>query len=246
MATTASRFIAAARGEIGYTESPRNSNRTKYAALAAHANGQPWCATFLVALARQLGQPLPNESAYTPTLANGFKFDRRWSPEPKLGAFAFFNFPGDGKDRIQHVGVVVSWSGRLVTCIEGNTSPGSGGSQDNGGGVYMRTRPRSHVVGYGHVAYAPDTPAHTEVTGVKLTKYTVSAPKVGADGKGYVSTPHAFERVVSVQPNGPWPPRDGYWPVAQVAPHNEGGKLVIVFGGVPNFAPSFYVSVLED
>jgi len=92
----------------------------------------------------------------------------------------------------------------------------------------------------------PKQPAtKTEATGVKLTKYLVQSTKVGDDGKGFVPTTYDFDRVVTVAPNGPYPPRDGYWPVAGVAPHNEGGKLVVVFDGVPNFAPSFYVTVLE-
>jgi hypothetical protein len=142
-------FLNAARSELGYTESPSGSNRTKFAAEAGHANGQPWCATFLVAIARRVGLRLPSESAYTPAMANGFRSAGRWHSSPAPGDLAFFDFPGDSKARIQHVGIVESSTATTVTSIEGNTAPGTAGSQDNGGGVWRRTRPRSHVVGYG-------------------------------------------------------------------------------------------------
>lgn len=177
--TTAQEFIAAARAEIGYTEAPAGSNRTKFAALAGHAQAQPWCATFVVAIARRVGLRLPNESAYTPTMANGFKSAQRWAYEGEMtpvcqpGDLAFFDFPGDSKTRIQHVGIVESVNASLVTCIEGNTSSSIAGSQDNGGGVYRRSRPRSHVVGFGRPEFtaAPAAPA-------KETPIMVNAPPV--------------------------------------------------------------------
>lgn len=139
-------FIAAARREVGVTESPPGSNRQPYAAAAGHANGQAWCATFVVAMARSVGMKVGNESAYTPALYASM----RHGPDPQLGALSFFNFPNDGVNRIQHVGIVVGWTDTTVISVEGNTSAGSYGSQSNGGGVYVRSRPRIHVVGYGY------------------------------------------------------------------------------------------------
>jgi hypothetical protein len=160
MTATARHFLDTARSHLGYTETPAGSNRTRFAAEARHANGYAWCLTFLVAVARRLGVTLPDWGAYTPTMANAFKRAGRWhTGTPQPGDWAFFDFPGDSKARIQHVGVVESADAKSVTCIEGNTSSGSRGSQDNGGGVYRRTRPRSHVVGYGRPAYAAHTPA---------------------------------------------------------------------------------------
>ncbi len=50
-----------------------------------------------------------------------------------------------------HVGIVraVTSSGDIKT-VEGNTSPGSGESQGDGGGVYCRLRGRSVVYGFVH------------------------------------------------------------------------------------------------
>ena len=151
--------------EVGYVEEP--TNRTKYATEAGHPQGWPWCATFVVAMARRANVQLPNESAYTPMMAQGFKTAGLWSKEPRPGSLAFFNFP-DSTERIQHVGIVVSSDPvkQTVLCVEGNTSPGRLGSQVNGGGVWLRTRPLKYVVGFGHLAL-PTPPQHT--TGSVLT-----------------------------------------------------------------------------
>ena len=87
--STAEELVALAEGEVGTVESPAGSNRTRYAAEAGHANGQPWCATFCVAMARRLGMRFGNESAYTPSLLGSMPH----GPEPRLGALAFFDFP---------------------------------------------------------------------------------------------------------------------------------------------------------
>lgn len=148
MAFSAADVIAQARSEVGYTESPRGSNRTKFAAEAGHANGQPWCATFCVAMARRCGGHFGNESAYTPSLFESMVH----VGDPQPGDLAFFDFP-DSVHRIQHVGIVVGADRSTVTCCEGNTSAGAGGSQANGGGVFLRTRSRSLVAGFGRPNY---------------------------------------------------------------------------------------------
>lgn len=147
-------FLTAAQSEIGYTENPPGSNRTKFAAEAGHMNGQPWCATFIAAIANRTGTQLASSNPYTPTMESGFKKVSMYGYEPQVGAIAFFDFP-DTKHRTQHVGIVESWDATTVTCIEGNTSSGPSGSQDNGGGVFRRRRPRSHVVGFGYVKTTP-------------------------------------------------------------------------------------------
>ena len=51
---------------------------------------------------------------------------------PQPGDIAIFTFG--------HTGIVERALPGSVMCIEGNTSPGQSGSQDNGGGVYRRQR----------------------------------------------------------------------------------------------------------
>jgi surface antigen len=146
--TTAAQVLALARKELGYCEAANNSN--KYAKPAGHANNQPWCATFVVAMFRAAGMTLPSESAYTPAMANGFKKAGLWSAnKPAVGAVVFYQWPKMG--RIAHVGIVESVrpDGSIVT-IEGNTN--KAGSR-TGGGVLRMVR-RSNIAGYGLPRYA--------------------------------------------------------------------------------------------
>ena len=156
MAATIGQVLKEAASQIGYTESPARSNRTKYGAWYG-MDGQPWCAMFISWLFRDTLEAIGGKFAYTPTGANWFKRNLRWSTTPKVGAIVFFDFP-DSVTRIQHVGIVekVNADGSIVT-IEGNTSSGSSGSQDNGGGVFRRTR-KASIVGYGYPRYATGVP----------------------------------------------------------------------------------------
>lgn len=145
-----------AAAEIGTTEFPAGSNRQKYSAELGRP-AEPWCADFVVWIMRKAGITLPSESAYTPAMFAGFGTDRHYGTAGIApGDVVFFDFP-DSKRGIQHVGLVtgVNVDGSLIT-IEGNTSSGDSGSQDNGGGVFRRFRPARYVVGYGRPAYAKE------------------------------------------------------------------------------------------
>lgn len=67
-----------------------------------------------------------------------------YTETPQPGDIVLFDFSGAHKTR-QHVGIVKSVSGSVLTTIEGNTSVTS---NDNGGAVMRRTRYASQVVGY--------------------------------------------------------------------------------------------------
>jgi hypothetical protein len=120
-----------AASEIGTVEG--RNNATEYAAEAGHANSQPWCATFVVAMFRRAGTRLPSESAYTPTMYAGLRREGRAVDDPQRGALGFLHFESLG--RIAHVGIVesVRGDGRFVT-IEGNTDVKGGRT----GGQVMR------------------------------------------------------------------------------------------------------------
>ena len=55
-----SSVIHAAIKEVGYKEGQGNDN--KFAAMAGHANHQPWCATFVYAIFKEAGESkaIPN------------------------------------------------------------------------------------------------------------------------------------------------------------------------------------------
>lgn len=149
MTATAAALLDAARKTLGMHEDPSGSNKQPFAKCAGHANGQPWCASWAVCMARRVGLKLPGESAYTPTLAQAFRDAKRWGTRPAVGAFVFFRWPSMG--RIAHVGIVeaVRPDGSIVT-LEGNTDDAGGRT----GGKVMRHVRRVNVAGYGYPVFA--------------------------------------------------------------------------------------------
>lgn len=150
-------LLNAARSELGYVESPRNSNLTKFAAEAGHVNGQPWCATFEVALAHRVGLTLPSGCTTASVFQNLAAYQQHDASPlvPQPGDFAHFNI-GQG-----HTGIVVSVQYATITTVDGNTIPeGETGDQANGGEVCLKTRSKLIVAGYGRPTYsAPATPS---------------------------------------------------------------------------------------
>ena len=134
--------LSIAAGELGNTEHPANSNRTKYGKWYG-LDGQPWCMMFVQWCYAQAGKPLPCRTASCSQLLNWY---RRFQPErvlsgsPQRGDVVLYNFG--------HTGILERDSGGTVTVIEGNTSPGDRGSQNDGGGVYRRTRKKTQVTAY--------------------------------------------------------------------------------------------------
>jgi hypothetical protein len=156
MSPTRDAFVDAVASEVGYTESPAGSNKTKFAKEAGHANGFAWCQTFLNALAKRTGLEVPVmvlATAYTPTAVNEWKRAGAWHQAPDVGDWAYFQFDDD--PQVDHVALVVAVGAKSITTIEGNTSFDDKGSQANGGAVARRVRSRSLVRGYGRPAYAP-------------------------------------------------------------------------------------------
>ncbi len=152
----AEKAVRWARAQINRTESPADSNTGPFPVSACQEftigyDGVPWCGCFVAYAAIHEGRadiPLRARLAYTPYIcedaaagANGL---HRVSPSAvKEGDLVVFDFDGGGAD---HVGIAVGpIRNGLTDCIEGNTSSGSSGSQDNGGGVFHRQRPVSQV-----------------------------------------------------------------------------------------------------
>ncbi len=184
---------------VGTTESPPGSNKTRFGEHFG-MNGVAWCAEFIWdGLAHHLDVEHV-KSAYTPTVADWYKQRGRGfaaDANARRGDLVFFDFP-DSKNRIQHIGIVVSndpGSGTLKT-IEGNTSSGSGGSQDNGGGVFRRSRPYSMAVYYGRPAYAAagavDTPGDPKPNG----KLRFESGDKGADVRTWQQELNAWATVL--------------------------------------------------
>jgi len=148
MALTANveQVIAVGRSQLGYTESPRGSNRTKYGQFYG-LNGAPWCAIFVSWVFYHAGSPLKISTtkgfSYCPAVVDYAKRHGIWkTSNPKRGDLVLFSFGGR---RADHVGIVqgVLPDGRIHT-LEGNTN--IRGSR-TGGGVAEQYR-RSKILGY--------------------------------------------------------------------------------------------------
>jgi len=154
-------FLMTARAEIGTVEGPKD-NETKYGAFTK-ANFKPWCGSFVMWCANQVGLKIPNVVSTTDG-AQKFQGTGRWAnaetAKPAAGDLAFFDF-AEGGNPIDHVGIVVRDNGDgTVTTIEGNTSGDKkkSASERNGGEVVQKVRAyrtdnkknlKNFIVGFG-------------------------------------------------------------------------------------------------
>lgn len=150
---TVSDVLRVARAELGYMETPANSNQTKYGAWYG-LNGQPWCMMFLQWIFHQAGVSdlLPTKTASCGAMMRAAQSAGLWvtgSYQP--GDLVIYDFPGGAAT--DHCGIVESVSGNMVTAIEGNTAVGN---DSNGGEVMRRSRPLSQVVGAVRPKYEED------------------------------------------------------------------------------------------
>lgn len=144
--TSVKELLAVATRQIGITEWPKNSNKVKYNTWywgrEVSGGDYPWCMAFVQWCYNEAQMKLPYKTASCSALLNWY---REHHPEcvvskPQPGDVVIYDFG--------HTGIVESAAVGKITAIEGNTSAGSSGSQDNGGGVYRRTRSTSCVRAY--------------------------------------------------------------------------------------------------
>jgi cell wall-associated NlpC family hydrolase len=143
--------VAAALTQVGYQEGRGNAN--KFGEWYGY-NRVSWCAMFTTWAAEQKGSGTfvkGSRYAFCPYVvrdarakANGLAVVSFTAA--KRGALVLFDWGNDGV--ADHIGLVTEGpgNGQSFHTVEGNTSPGSGGSQSNGGGVYQRTRYVGDVV----------------------------------------------------------------------------------------------------
>lgn len=154
--TPVNKLIGVARDELGYTEQPKDSNNTKYGQVYG-LQGQPWCMIFLWWLFREAGlSKIFYDGQKTASCGMLLRWARNagLTVEPQniqVGDIVILNFLGT--QDTQHCGLVVEVVPTIYSTIayfktiEGNTSPGEEGSQDNGGCVALKTRYSRQVVG---------------------------------------------------------------------------------------------------
>jgi hypothetical protein len=141
-----SKVIEVACPEVGTTESPKNSNKTKYGKWFG-LDGVAWCGMFVSWCYAMAGQHLPNIGfskgfAGCQTAVAYFRKNGKIVKVPAMGDIAFFDWNGDG--RHDHTGLFVRWiDNDHFETIEGNTSLTN---QSNGGQVMRRIRTNKNVL----------------------------------------------------------------------------------------------------
>ena len=152
---TANKILAVARSELGYTESPAGSNRTKYGAWFG-LNGHPWCMMFIQWVFTQADAEslLAARTASCGAFMRAAKAAGQWVTSGyQPGDVVIMDFPGN-KVKTDHCGLVVTALTDGVRTIEGNTGVGN---DSNGGEVMERTRPLSVIIGAYRPHYAEET-----------------------------------------------------------------------------------------
>ena len=141
-----SSVIDIAQKEIGYKEGANNDN--KYGQWYG-LNNVSWCAQFVSWVFNEAGLGTKVAAQGKKGFAScdaGLKWFTKNNKlvtvgEAKAGDIVFFQFDKDPQP--DHVGIVLTNNGRILTTIEGNTG---NISQSNGDGVYQKVRPYKLVM----------------------------------------------------------------------------------------------------
>lgn len=162
-----SKVLELARADLGYTENPPGSNMTKYG-KAYGMNGVPWCVEALWFWFNEAGERMAffggGRTASCSMLLRWYKEQGLTVPvsEVQAGDIVILNF--SGTKETQHCGLVekvrpgIAQRSTWIYTIEGNTTPGEEGSQDNGGCVAKKLRSVKNVVGACRPNYKPEKP----------------------------------------------------------------------------------------
>lgn len=153
---TARQILDVAARDLGYTESPPGSNSTKYGRWYGLDN-QPWCMMAVQYWFMRAGSSdlIPRTASCTELMQAARRL-RQWVTSGfQPGDVVLFDFSGK-KKITQHVGLVERVEGGYAATIEGNTSSGVSGSQDNGGGVFRRKRSLAYITGAFRPRYQED------------------------------------------------------------------------------------------
>lgn len=219
MANNAQDVLNKARGELGYYAPNDPLPGSKYGRWMADATGERWlagpstsvwwCMIFVSWCFDQAGAnfgalPSYNCDATIGRVRNGKGgtiLNNKQDAQP--GDIVFYDWGKDG--RADHVGIVELNGGSYVQAIEGNTSPGTAGSQSAGNGTYRRTRAWSNVI---CVVRPPYGGASTQPTGNGGGSYTGVAPyqpassQLTVDGDWGKATFNAIAKVFGTPQDG--------------------------------------------
>jgi cell wall-associated NlpC family hydrolase len=140
------KVLEIAKKEIGYKETPKGSNLTKYGKWFG-LDGKPWCGMFVSWVYSQAGIPLGNIGftkgfAGCQTAVKHYKATGEITTKPQPGDIVFYDWQKDGKH--DHTGIFVrEINATTFEAYEGNTA---NGNDSNGGQVMQRFRKYSVAI----------------------------------------------------------------------------------------------------
>lgn len=165
---TADNILRVARGELGYTEYPAGSNRTKYGKWFG-LDGQPWCMMFIQWVFFQAGayELLPAHTGSCGAFMRAAQAKGLWiTGGYQPGDVVIYDFPGNNV-KTDHCGIVEQLAGGGIMAIEGNT--GTGNDAD-GGQVQRRVRSNKVILGAVRPAYDIEEKEDEDVVNYKYLK----------------------------------------------------------------------------
>lgn len=229
--TTALKALEIAGREIGYSRYDDPNEGTKYGRWYAHrtkspyfgTTGVPYCAMGVSWVLSAIGASLFGDGmvyAYVPWMERDAKAKGRAKGFYDIQPGDVLCFDWDDDEISDHTGFAVRRQGEYVHTIEFNTSPGAGGSQSNGGGVYRRVRHRSTVRTVIRPAYDTNTSAEfRDIRALQAAVRAVVDNVAGPDTRkrtdavrcastwGGTRFPYGVpytQRVVGTDPDGIW------------------------------------------
>lgn len=219
MGNNANDVINKARGEIGYYAPNDPLPGSKYGRWMADVTGERWlagasttvwwCMIFVSWCFDQASANFGALPSYNCETAigrvrngkGGSILGNKQDAQP--GDIVFYDWGNDGT--ADHVGIVELNGGSYVQAIEGNTSPGTAGSQSAGNGTYRRTRAWSNVKcvvrpPYGGADTTPSGNGGGSYTGV--APYAPSSGALVVDGDWGKATFNALAKVFGTTADG--------------------------------------------
>lgn len=160
--------IDLAVSQLGNTEYPANSNHifynNEYYGADVSGSGYKWCVTFLWWLFYHANESKAffngGKTASCTKLMELYKAEGRFITGGiyQVGDLPIFNFSGSMDP--EHCGIIIEANTTetiYYKTIEGNTTPGEEGSQDNGGCVALKTRYPRNIIGVCRPNYKEET-----------------------------------------------------------------------------------------
>ena len=175
------KVLELARADLGYTENPPGSNRTKYwDSYDPKMQGQPWCVSCQWDWFNRAGERMAffggGKTASCSTLLRWYREQGLTVPveQVQVGDIVLLNF--HKKSDPEHCGLVEAVEdvvfrdgtydrSKRIKTVEGNTTPGEEGSQDNGGCVALKTRYPSQIVAVCRPQYKAEETAVDDISG---------------------------------------------------------------------------------